>query len=63
VTKLELYVKFEDGRGAVTNTFRDDPKGREQCDKVAFAKMRSGKVRYVSVERTERAGGYDRSGR
>lgn len=59
MTHLEVFVARTNGQRRVEKTFRDDPKGREQCDKVSFALMESSKVVYVSVKHTDRIAGYE----
>jgi len=56
-TFLELTVSRTNGQHKVERVERDDRKGREQMDKVAFALMASRKVRWCKVSRTDRKAG------
>jgi hypothetical protein len=60
VTRLEMFVRYADGRGFTEATERDDERGRRTIDQAAFAALMRPLVASVSVTRTDRVGGYCR---
>lgn len=60
MTRLELFVRYTDGRGFTEATERDDPNGRRATDKAAFAALGRPRVASVSVTRAMRVAGYCR---
>ena len=52
--KLELVVRYTNGKASVERVERDTPQGRSTIDKVAFAMLARSDVESAKVNRTRR---------
>lgn len=58
MTRLELYVRFTNGTGRTVAEERDDVRGRETVDRIAFEFLARDDVERCEVERSTRTAGY-----